>query len=239
MILFALVSMATTGWGQTGTVDPVAIDILDKMSSVIGDLGSCSYTLSVWSDQQHEYGLEKDFSEYEVYFGGPQQLKVHGNGRNGHKGYWYDGEIFTYYSFAENNYSTIPVPDNVIDMIDSLNAVYEVDFPAADFFYPSFTDDLIDHFETITYLGEKRIRGRSTFHIMATNADMLVQIWVSNDGMMLPAAFTITYLQQAFMPQYTAIFSDWSLNPQIPASIFSFTPPPGAHEIVIQPASDQ
>ena len=234
-----LIGMAGAGYAQPGTVDPVAIDILDNMSQVIGDLGSCSYKLNAWADHPHEYGLEKDFMEYEVYFGGPQHLKVHSNSRYGHRGFWYDGETFTYYSFAENNYSTIPAPHNVIDMIDSLNAVYEVDFPAADFFYPSFTDDLIDYFETITYLGEKEMREKSAFHIMAANDQMIVQIWVTNDGMNLPAAFTITYKQKAFMPQYTAVFSDWQLNPDLPVSLFSFSPPPGAREIVILPKTAQ
>src|ERR1700722_19244084 len=60
---------------QTGRVDTVAVDILDKMSATIGDLSSCSVTVnSNYDVVSHHLGLIKHSDQEQLYLHGPNKL---------------------------------------------------------------------------------------------------------------------------------------------------------------------
>ena len=222
------------GYAQEGkTIDSTAIFILDKMSDNIGNLESVTFDLSNSNDQLNESGeTVTEFSTSTITFSGPDKLLIRTDGTKGKIGFWYDGTYITYYSYDENNYVTLEAPDNTIEMIDTMHQNYDFQFPAADFFYPSLTDDMIEQFDTISYLGKKIVRGEECYHIMATNKKLNVQLWISNESFLLPKHFIIIYKDKSNM-QYESTFSNWSINPTIPDSIFSFLPPPGANLISI------
>lgn len=231
--VFAIIITAIcfSGYSQTKKVDSLAVIVLSRMSDVIGSLHSCSFTLSTAYDEESEYGLEKKFCENEVLMKGPDKMLVQAKGQGFHKGYWYNGKHLIYYSYAQNNYSIIPAQNNIIETIDYINKEYGVDFPAADFFYPTFTDDVINYSTTLAYLGKKNIDGKDCFHVIADSPERCIQIWVSNDAYNLPFKFSISYKDKPNSPQYMAGFSDWKLNPDLPDALFNFNPPPMAKEI--------
>ena len=137
------------------------------------------------------------------------------------------------YSFIdENNYITLEAPESTLEMIDKMHLDYNFNFPAADFFYPSFTDDMLEQFSTIKYLGSEFINGEECHRIMATNDEINVQLWLSNGTYLLPKRFVIIYKNKSNL-QYQSTFSNWSLNPNTPNSIFGFLPPPNAKLISI------
>jgi len=215
--------------------DTVAVMILQRMSDVIGDLTSVSFSLSTSNDvDNYEYGVIKQFGRDEVYMVGPDKMLVHAYGYKGHRGYWYNGETITYYSFDENNYAIVPAPDNIIATIDSVHNNYGIDFPAADFFYPTFTADVLDYFDDVIFLGKKMVDSEECFHILATNEDMSAQFWIANDAFNLPKKFVLTYKNKG-NKQYESTFSNWNLNPDLPNSVFNFLPPPQAVEIFLMP----
>ncbi len=173
--------------GQETKVDPVAVMILDHMSDVIGELSSCAYNLSTSQDiNDPDNGMIKSYAESKVVMVGPDKMLVKVNGNQGNKGFWYNGTSVTYYSFTENNYAKIDAPDNIIATIDTVSMNYDIEIPAADFFYPAFTDDILDGFDSVKYLGEKVVENESCFHLKTTNKDMEVQYWISNDAYNLP-----------------------------------------------------
>lgn len=224
-----LVLSAMAGYPQARKYDSLAIIIIDRMSDVIGDLESCSFKLFAAHDVVNgSSGSVKYFSDYEVFFKGPDKALINAHGYRGHRELLYNGEQLAYYSFNENNYGIMPAPDNIIRMIDSLHDVYDIEFPAADFFYPAFTDDLIQASDSIRYLGMEEIANKEYFHVIAYSRDMDAQFWINNDSYNLPARFSITYKTKPGMPQYLALFSDWQINPQLPDAMFDFQPPPDA-----------
>ncbi|AFD06670.1 DUF2092 domain-containing protein [Solitalea canadensis] len=220
-------------FSQTKKVDTMAVLILDRMSNVIGDLESCSYDLSTASDELGEYGLVKHYGESKVYMVGPDKMLIQTKGDKGHRGYWYNGKQMTYYSYTENNFATMKAPSSIIATIDSLHEHYGIDFPAADFFYPTFSDDILDHFDKIVLVGIAKIEGKDCFHLLADSQSLHLQIWIANDGTALPMRFSIIYKSKDQSPQYEATFSNWVMNPNLPDILFEFAPPPGAHEITI------
>ncbi len=216
---------------QTQKTDPVAIQILDKMHDVIGDLGSCTYDLSSSRDFiDPDYGLIKVYAENEVIMQGPDKMIVIIDGNRGKKGFWYNGKQVTYYSYSENNFAILEAEDNIIATIDKIHYDYGIDFPAADFFYPSATDDILESFDTIRYLGKKMIDNKECFHIKVSNEIMDVQYWISNDAFNLPKRYLIVYKNEGNR-QYEATFNNWVLNPELPNSVFEFTPPAKAVKI--------
>lgn len=221
------------GFGQDKKIDPVAVQILDHMNDLIGELKSCSYNLNSSQDiLDPDYGLIKSFKQSHVILSGPDKILVKTNGNQGNHGYWYNGKEVTFYSFSENNYARVDAPDNIIATMDSIYMKYNLEIPAADFFYPSFTDDILDSFDTIEFLGEKVVEGVSCFHLKTTNDEMEVQYWISNDAFFLPKRYLIIYKGKENM-QFQGIFSEWKLNPDVPDAVFEFNPPPKAREIKI------
>ena len=216
---------------QEAQKDTVAVIILQRMSDVIGDLTSVSFDLNTSIDViNYEYGIETQFGLDEVYMVGPDKMLVHNYGPKGHRGFWYNAEIFTYYSFDENNYAVIEAPATIIETIDTIHKKYGIIFPAADFFYPTFTEDVLDYFDNVIYLGQKVVDEKNCFHVLATNKDLIAQFWISNDAFSLPKKYMLIYKDNM---QYEATFSNWQLNPEIPPSAFNFLPPPKAQQISI------
>ncbi len=232
--LAAACLIITMAFGQKSNVDPAAVIILDRMAAVIGELESCSFSLSTSNDvNEYPYGMVTQFTESKVQMVGPDKMLIHSRNDDHHKGFWYNGEEVVYYSYTENNYAVMEAPENILQTMDSIHHTYGVDFPAADFFYPTFTDDVLGHFDEVRLVGETSIFGQECFHIKASNDEMIVQFWIADDAMNLPVKFSIMYAVKEGTPRYEATFSDWKINPVLPSAIFEFSPPPGAKEIGI------
>jgi len=236
--LLLVVPMAASAQGSGD--DPAALQILDHMSAVIGELGSCSFTLKVSRDvNDGEMGLVTHFGVNDVYMVGPDKMLINSRSDSGHKGYWYDGNTFSYYSYDENNYATVKAPARILQTIDAINRDYDIDFPAADFFYPTFTDDLIDNTDSIVFLGKKNVDGKDCFHILAAGKSMGIQLWIADDSLNLPVKLSVAYYGQKNTPRYEATFSNWQINPELPSAIFDFVPPRTAAQITLVPKQEK
>ena len=232
LLLAAAMTAQTQGPGD----DPAALQILDHMSAVIGELGSCRFTVNVCRDvNDPDLGPVTHFIVNEVYLRGPNKMLVDSKSDGDHSGYWYNGKTITYYSYDENNYAVIKAPATIMETIEAINRDYGIDFPAADFFYPTFTDDLIANSEKIVFLGKKNVEGRDCFHILAKFKTMGVQLWIANDSLNLPVKYSIAYYDPKNGPRYEATFSDWQINPALPSAIFDFVPPPAAAPVRLVP----
>lgn len=235
-LLYSLVFLGlfTTARSQVKTYDTTAIVILDHMSAIIGNLTSCRFRLNIETDvTDPEFGTLTSHEINTVWISGPGKMLIDAIGNKGHRGFWYNGQTLTWYSFTENNYVIIPVPDNLIRMIDSVNDTYGIDFPAADFLNPSLSDDLIGISDNISYQGKDRIYDQSCYQIVAKNKEMNIQLWIADDLMFLPVKMVITCSGKASAQRYECTFSDWQVNPDLPAALFEFAVPPGASQVSI------
>ena len=225
------VSISTTAQNKT---DSIAILILDQMSHIIGDLTSVDFTVETRNDVNDPVlGTVSQFSVNEVIFSGPDKMYINSNGIKGHRSFWYNGEMLVYYSFNENNYAIMETPPTTIETIDSVNLNYGIDFPAADFFYPSFTEDLIAASTEIIFAGKNTIEEKECFLIISKQKEMTIQLWIENSVLFLPVKMLIMYQNKNQGLQYEATFREWKINPVLPDAMFNFLPPPGAREIKI------
>ncbi len=215
--------------------DTSALIVLDRMADMIGSLHSCSFTLRVGQDEADpSLGNLSRFSDHHVYMTGPDRMHVNTVSEKSHRGYWCDGEQIGYYNYSENNFGTIEALSTIIASIERLHQDYGVDFPAADFFYPTFTDDLIAQSTHIRRLGNVRMDGRDCFRVATKGPKISAQIWIANDATWLPVRFIFTDHTRG-NSRYEGAFADWELNPDIPDQIYAFEPPPGASPVRILP----
>jgi len=237
LAIFLSFAVSAAVIAQKSQVDSVAIMILDHMSDVIGGLNSCSFKLTTSRDiVDYDFGTIKRLGYDEVQMSGPDKMVVKTSSDRGENGYWCNGEDVFYYSFTENNFATVKAQTDIVSTITNLNQSYGIDFPAADFFYPTFTDDIIANYPVVKYAGMKNVEGNPCFHIIASNEKQTVQFWIANDTFFLPKKFVLTYKDKDNL-QYEATFNDWIVNPDLPDAIFSFLAPPNAHRINLLPIS--
>ncbi len=234
-LLFFL-GMGAAAMAQAPGIDTVAVSILDRMSATIGDLSSCSVTVhSNYDIESKELGLVKHSDEQQLFMQGSDKLMVRSEGDKGSREFYYDGQALSYYSLAKNHYGQIPAPATTMAMIDTINKRYGIEFPIADFFYPGFVDDILADSKNLAYLGITKVDGKECFHIAGRGRDKTFQFWIANDAWSLPVKMVIVYTGKEMSPQYEAVLSDWQVNPNLPASLFQFKPPPNAKKIELKP----
>jgi hypothetical protein len=125
----------------------------------------------------------------------------------------------------------VPAPPTIIKMIDSIHEAYGVDFPAADLLYPTFVDDLIGQSQRITFRDAVQIGDQECFHIVAKGAEQDMELWIANDAATLPVKYLFRTREKGRETEYQGTFTDWKMNPDLPLTLFRFTPPPGSREV--------
>src|ERR1700712_4798047 len=167
VLLIAFASLSAEA--QSNRVDTVAVSILDHMSAVIGDLGSCSVKVkSNYDVSSQTFGLIKHANVEQVYMHGPDKLLVQSEGDKGSRSFYYNGKTLSYYSMDKNQFAQVNAPSNIMDMIDTVHKSYGIEFPIADFFYPAFVDDIIAESKNLAFLGMTNVDGKECFHIAGT-----------------------------------------------------------------------
>ena len=237
---FWCVCVAAAAQAQSRRIDTVAVGILDKMSATIGDLASCSVVIHANYDiVSSELGLVKHSDEVELFLHGPDKLLERSEGDRGTRSFIYNGTTLSYYSQDKNQYGQIPATGNLVSMIDTVNKEYGIEFPGADFFYPTFVDDIMMESKALVYLGLTRVGGKECFHIAGVGQDKTYQFWVSNDAWCLPMKMVIVYTEGGQNRQYEATMTDWQINPGLPDALFEFTAPPRARKIKLVPIANR
>jgi len=200
-----------------------AIEELDDLAEVIGELSSCSYTLKTLSKHINK-GEESDWNEntHDVYMRGPDRFYIYTIGTKGQKSFWYNGRRFSYYLYDRNVFDTIKAEGNIVEVIDDLHEKYNIYFPAADFFYPTLTDDIIDFYDEVISLESQTINKKEYAIIQAVNKEKILTIWIDETSK-LPYKFIIE--PQTDQGQYyEADFSNWKLNPKLYDILFEYQP---------------
>jgi hypothetical protein len=224
------------GMAQSDSVDVNAVVLLDRMSEVIGEMASCSFGLQTSVDKPHPtLGLLKEYATHQVHAVGPDKLHVQTKGANSNHSYWYNGDILMYYSLTYNHYGFIETPDNILETIEFVHSGFGIEFPAADFFYPTFADDLLEHSDYVKYLGLVNIDGVECHHIAANGPEQTVQLWISNDTFTLPLRYVVIQKTGEQPLHFEGVFSEWRVNPDLPQAIFDFTAPQSARRISLVP----
>lgn len=220
-ILTLFLASCSSSDTKEGKYDTFAIESLDKMSETIGELNSCSYTLNTIVEKPNESNeLSSSQFEHDVYMRGPDKYYMHTVGTNGKKSFWYNGSRFSYYSFNKNVFDTLSVQGNILEAIDFLHHKFGLDFPAADFFYPTLTDDLMENYSEVVSL--ENTQEEDYIIIEAVNSEKVIEIWIDKNSY-LPYKLNMSSIDDSGI-SYQAVFSNWRVNPSLPDMLFEYEP---------------
>jgi len=229
-IIGALGILSSCSQAESGYYEEGAIKELDLLTESIGELNACSFT--VGSREESKAGeVTNKFTD--AYINGADQMYFYSENEKGRLGVWFNEGKFSLFSFDENKYQTINTPNTVLQTIDSIHGNFKFDFPAADFFYPTFTDDVISISDSIFLNADKMVDGENCKEIFAKSEDREIFILI-NAETHLPKQLEI-YAKQAddSSKTFVATFSNWREDPVLPNSLFQFSPPENAVEAQI------
>ena len=227
-------SCSSSSENNDGIYDDAAVESLDKLSEVIGQLNSCSYTLNTFVRELDEGDEYVEFSNtHDVYMRGPNKMHIYTIGTKGEKSYWYDGHSLAFYSYEKNIYDTVSAPETIIPAIDFLHNKYGIDFPASNFFYPDFTDDILSNFNNVFYLGDVVLDDIECIAIEASNSDNILSIWFHKESALPYKMILERNKENAGF--YEATITNWRINPTLPDLLFEFEPPAGTTRVKIEP----
>ena len=213
-------------------IDSSAVAILDKTSFTLGNLQSCSLSLKTEIDiMDGRLGAITNTETANVNLKAPDKFYISKSGDRGNKEFFYNGKNFVYYSKDNKIYSSAPAPPTIMQTIDSIHNTFGIDFPAADFFYPYFTDDLLEVSANLADLGTTSVNNKKCFHLAGNTLDKNYQIWIADDGTFLPVKLSIVTVKPGSDEHYTAIYEEWALNPSLPNSMFEFDAPADALKV--------
>ncbi len=233
--LFSVLCLSLLGsfaYGKNPRIDSLALYLLTESNIRLQNIQSCRFTAEisydVWGD---DVGLIKHSSLDKIYMKFPDKMYINAIGDKGHKALWYNGNILSYYSFINNQYAQTSAPNSILETIDTLSKALGIEFPAADFFYPTFVSDILNTGCNLIYLGIAKVGERDCFHIAGKSETASFQFWIANDETLLPVKMAIVYTSEKHQPQYEAVFNNWELEGNYPDAMFDFNPPPTADKI--------
>lgn len=236
LFLMGFVILTITTNGQTQRIDSTAVFLLHRTGETLQDIKSCSFTAVTTYDVPNEsLGLIKHATTDKVSIEFPDKMKVTSAGDKGNRGLWYNGKKLNYYSFDNNTYGFTAAPGSVIETIDDVSKKFGIEFPGADFFYPTFLQDLLSEQGNLIFLGKTIVDGRECFHIAGNDKTKSFQFWIGNDDLFLPVKMVIIYTSDKEKPQYEALYKDWTINNDYPDSMFEFLTPPKATKVKLAP----
>ncbi|NPD47250.1 MULTISPECIES: DUF2092 domain-containing protein [unclassified Lentimicrobium] len=232
-LLLGILFLSSCNCDKPKYLEEEAIVAFDELSSTIGEMNSCSYTITV--EALREGGELKEVT-HDVYFRGPNKMYIYSSGEDLSRAYWYNGSQFAYYNYLTAEYDTTAAPGNIIETIEAIHENYGIYFPAADFFYPTFTDDMINNFDSILYLNQEDLKERSLIEIAGINSELEAIFTLSRSKMgVLPLGLSLYNKEMDNELVYDAVLSNWRHNPSLPDRLFNFVPREDAKRVKLEP----
>ncbi len=212
--------------------DSARIDsILKQMSDFLASAQSFGFTAHELIDQVEEDQRIQYSNTRSMLVRRPNRIVTEAYGDLVNRSVWYDGKSFTLLDREFNSYIQAPAPDNIDALLDQLEAQLEVVVPLGEILSEDVYQTLKPQIRQARYLGLHQVEGIECHHIIFTQKDLDLQLWVDASSTPVPRKLVIVYKREPGIPQYAAVISDWDFTVATPDELFQFQPPEGAREI--------
>ena len=253
-VAWALTLMLLSAPGQaqqTSTAHPEmeaqAMAVLKRMTAFLTQAQRFSVTVDTGFDVVQDSGQKIEFGETrQMVLRRPDRLRIEATKRNGAKnGMVFDGKDIAVFNTKENVYATAASPGTVDNAIAYFLTDLDMRLPLADWLDSQLTKTLPERVRAAAYVESSQIAGVPCDHLALRGDEADVQLWVAQGNQPLPRRLVITYKREEGRPQFWAQFGEWNLAPEVPDTLFVFTPPAGAVKIAfalqqrMQPAAAQ
>ena len=239
--VLTLVLLNTPGQTQetraaNAELDERAMAMLQRMAEFLSQAQRFSVTIDSGFDAVQESGQKIEFGETrQVVLRRPDHLRIDATKRDGSQStFLFDGKDMTVFHPQENVYATVAKPGSVDEAIAYFVQDLDMRLPLAELL-DSHLVQRLQQVRVAAYVEPSTIAGVPCDHLALRGDEADLQVWVTQDGPPLPRRLVITYRRADGRPQFWAQFSDWNLSPEVPDTLFAFTPPTGATKIAFSP----
>ena len=214
-------------------MDEQAMAVLKRMTEFLTQAQRFSVTVDTGFDVVQDSGQKIEFGETrQMVLRRPDRLRIDVTKRNGAKSEMlFDGKDIAVFNTKENVYATVASPGTVDDAIAYFLTDLDMRLPLADWLDSQFAKTLPERVRAAAYVEPSQIGGVPCDHLALRGDEADLQLWVAQGNQPLPRRLVITYKREEGRPQFWAQFSEWSLAPEVPDTLFVFTPPAGAVKI--------
>jgi len=210
------------------SVDPEADQVLRQMTDYLASLRSFTVRTAVADEVALKSGEKIQLmSNADISVQRPNRLRSTQRGSAG-LGIWYDGQNMTVACKSTGSYQTLPGPPTLDAAIDQMRDKLDIDAPGADLLFSRPHDILTEQVTSGRLIGRETIDGVPVNHLAFRGDQIDWQLWIKDGPQPLPLRYVITTKDVAGHPQFAVEMSDWSTQPNLPASTFQFQPPAGA-----------
>lgn len=233
--LLSLSLVSGSSWAAEPDLDPNALELLKATIDSIAGAKAFSFKAHVARDRQASNNqLVTYFNEDTVTVMRPDKLRIDVDGEHHDLQLFFDGSKATLFNPEEKLHLSQPAQGTIDTLIEKLEA-RNVSFPMTDLLQSHAYDSLIKGLQTAYVVGRVNVEGKTAVHLVFTEASADWQLWVEPGDKPVPVGMIIVYKSETGAPRVTMRFTDWNLNAQPDAGMFTFVKPDGAHEIQFLP----
>jgi hypothetical protein len=233
VFLVSLVAGTPTPSTAASGRDAQAMTILQRMADFLSQAQRFSVTAEIGFDVVQESGEKLEFGETrQILIRRPDRARIDITKRDGAtSGFIFDGQAIAVFNAKENVYATAARPGTLDEAIDYFINDLDMRFPLAELFSSELAETLQEKVRAAYYVEQASMAGVPCDHVAFRGDQADLQLWIAQGDQPLPRRIVITYKDAAGQPQFRAQFTGWNLAPDVPDSLFVFTPPAGAAKI--------
>jgi hypothetical protein len=238
ILLLVLSLVGTLAGAQTPSTaaserDARAMAILKRMADFLSQTQRFSVTVDTGFDVVQDSGQKIEFGETrKIVVRRPDRVRIDiTKGDGATSGFIFDGQEIAVFNAREHVYATAAKPGTLDEAIDYFMNDLDMRFPLADLLSSKLAETLSARVRAAYYVEQASIAGVPCDHLALRGDQADLQLWIAQGDQPLPRRLVITYKNAEGQPQFWAQFSDWNLSPDVPDSLFVFTPPEGAAKI--------
>jgi hypothetical protein len=237
LLMVAPISAQQTDPTDQNKSEQQAMAVLKRMAGFLSQAERFSVTADMGFDAVQDSGQKIEFGEIrKILLSRPDHLRIDTTKRNGAEDeIIFDGKDITVFNPKENVYATDARPGTVDEAIAYFVNDLDMRLPLAELVNSNLAKILPERVREAAYVENSSIGGIPCDHIALRGDEVDAQLWVAQGDNPLPQRIVLTYKREDGRPQFWANLTKWNLSPQVPDSLFAFTPPKGAVKIAFSP----
>ncbi len=148
----------------------------------------------------------------------------------------YDGKSMTVVDPGKGLWGTTAAPPTIDAMLVAAGEQGDLSFPFDELLVADPFAVITRNLTQASLVGQSTVGGTRTDHVVLASPSMELQLWV-DPATGLPARAVVVYADHPLRPHFAADYSDWKLDPELPASTFALPRPAGATQVPFRAAA--
>jgi len=235
MVLIVVVLGASMARSVVLGEDNRAAARLEAMATFLAKAQRLTVTIESAYDVVQDSGQKVQFGERRVVaLRRPDRARVDIARRDGaRRGVLFDGTQLAVFDLDQKVYATVSKPGTVDAAFDYFVNDLDMRLPLRELLKTDLPGQLKDVLGSARLVAEEQLGGVATDHVVFRGERADVQLWIPRDGDPLPKRMVITYRLAEGQPQFEADLDGWNLAPDVPETLFKFTPAAGAEQVPV------